>query len=417
MTSNAIDSAYSTITRDGILRRADGAAFAYLPAATVQSHAANLQTLPDGRLGCVWFGGTQEGIGDISVWFSALEPGSDHWSEPEQLSDDSTRSEQNPILFASGGDVVWLLYTAQKAGNQDTAEVRRRISQDSGRTWGPVETLFPANEAGGVFVRHQPLILPSGRWLIPIFRCLTTPGEKWVGNNDDSAVMVSDDGGRTWREQLVPGSLGCVHMDIQPLLDGSLLALYRSRWADSIYESRSTDEGTTWSEPVPTELPNNNSSIQFTALADGRLALVYNHRHAEETTERRLSLYDEIDDDGLIEEGTPEPGEHALEPAPQATGGTAFWGTPRAPMTLAISEDSGRTWPIRRNLEVGDGYCLSNNSRDGLNREFSYPSIHQGPDGGLNIAYTYFRQAIKYVKVSPEWAYAGATTPGGDADA
>ncbi|MGT2462574.1 hypothetical protein [Sinomonas atrocyanea] len=86
-------------------------------------------------------------------------------------------------------------------------------------------------------------------------------------------------------------------------------------------------------------------------------------------------------------------------------------------MTLAISEDSGRTWPIRRNLEVGDGYCLSNNSRDGLNREFSYPSVHQGPDGELNIAYTYFRQAIKYVSVSPEWAYGGTTTPGGDTGA
>ena len=76
-------------------------------------------------------------------------------------------------------------------------------------------------------------------------------------------------------------------------------------------------------------------------------------------------------------------------------------------MTLAISEDSGRSWPIRRNLDVGDGYCLSNNSRDGLNREYSYPSIHQGPDGALNIAYTYFRQAIKYVRVDPQWAYEG----------
>lgn len=417
MTSNTIDSAYGAITRDGVLRHADGATFAYLPAPTVQSHAANLQTLPDGRLGCVWFGGTQEGIGDISVWFSALEPGSDHWSEPQQLSDDNARSEQNPILFTPGGEVVWLLYTAQRAGNQDTAEVRRRISTDSGRTWGPVETLFPATEAGGVFVRQPPLILPSGRWLVPVFRCLTTPGEKWVGNNDDSAVMVSDDEGRTWREQLVPGSVGCVHMDIQPLADGSLLALYRSRWADSIYESRSTDDGATWSEPVPTELPNNNSSIQFTALADGRLALVYNHRRAEETTERRLSLYDEIDDDGLIDEGAEGAGAPAAEPAPRAAGRSAFWGTPRAPMTLAISEDSGRTWPIRRNLEVGDGYCLSNNSRDGLNREFSYPSVHQGPNGELNIAYTYFRQAIKYVRVSPEWAYGGATTPGGDTGA
>jgi predicted neuraminidase len=206
-------------------------------------------------------------------------------------------------------------------------------------------------------------------------------------------------------------------MNIQPVADGSLLALFRSRWADSIYEARSTDDGSTWSEPVPTALPNNNSSIQFTALADGRLALVYNHRRAEATTERRLSLYDEIDDDGLAAEQG-----QVTEPAAVAQGGDgpdsrrAFWGTPRSPMTLAISEDSGRSWPIRRNLDVGDGYCLSNNSRDGLNREYSYPSIHQGPDGALNIAYTYFRQAIKYVRVDPQWAYEGTATPGGAED-
>ncbi|WP_104140263.1 exo-alpha-sialidase [Arthrobacter sp. ZGTC131] len=422
-TSTTDSTGYGSITPDGALKHADGADFAYLPAPTVQSHAANLLTLPDGRLGCVWFGGTQEGVPDISIWFSTLVPGNTQWSPAEQLSDDGTRSEQNPILFtapdASGLDSqLWLLYTAQKAGNQDTAEVRRRTSTDSGRTWGPVETLFAANETGGVFVRQLPVVLPSGRLIIPIFRCITTPGEKWVGNSDDSAVMVSDDGGATWSEYVLPGSRGCVHMNIQPVADGSLLALFRSRWADSIYESLSTDDGTTWSEPVPTELPNNNSSIQFTALADGRLALVYNHSRAEENTERRLSLYDEIDDDGLAE----EQGQITEPAAPAGVAGSgdgaerrAFWGTPRSPMTLAISEDSGRSWPIRRNLDVGDGYCLSNNSRDGLNREYSYPSIHQGPDGALNIAYTYFRQAIKYVRVDPQWAYEGSTTPGGDA--
>ncbi|MDF2051122.1 exo-alpha-sialidase [Arthrobacter sp. Cr_A7] len=409
---NTTTDAYSTIAPDGAVKRADGADFAYLPAPTVQSHAANLLTLPDGRLGCVWFGGTQEGVPDISTWFSALEPGSSQWSEPEQLSDDSTRSEQNPILFTNTDGALWLLYTAQKAGNQDTAEVRRRISMDSGRTWGGVETLFPANETGGVFVRQLPVVLPSGRLIVPIFRCITTPGEKWVGNSDDSAVMISDDAGATWTEHVLPGSLGCVHMNIQPVADGSLLALFRSRWADSIYESRSTDAGTTWSEPVPTELPNNNSSIQFTALADGRLALVYNHSRAGENTERRLSLYDEIDDDGLAEEQG-QLAEPDVAAAFDDGSRKAFWGTPRSPMTLAISEDSGRSWPIRRNLDVGDGYCLSNNSRDGLNREYSYPSIHQGPDGALNIAYTYFRQAIKFVRVDPQWAYDGTQTPGG----
>ncbi|WP_433519318.1 sialidase family protein [Nonomuraea sp. CA-143628] len=405
--------AVADLPMDGVIRVHDADPDrheAYLIAPAVQNHAANIMALGNGDLGCVWFGGTQEGVADISIWFSRLEKGAEAWSTPARLSDDLTRSEQNPVLFPTPADELWLLYTAQRAGNQDTAEVRCRISRDDGHTWGPVRTLFPATSRGGVFVRQPVLVLPSGRWLLPVFNCVTTPGKRWVGDRDTSSLMISDDEGRTWREQPVPESTGCVHMNVHLLADGTLLALFRSRWADAIYASRSADEGETWSAPVPTELPNNNSSIQYVTLSDDRLALVFNASSAADAVERRVSLYDEIDDDGLA--ATPA-GPTGQEPAPAgreepaAAGSderTAFWGAPRAPMTLALSADGGRTWPIRRDLEVGDGYCLTNNSRDGLNREFSYPSIQETADGDLHIVFTYHRRVIKYVRVRPEWA-------------
>lgn len=58
---------------------------------------------------------------------------------------------------------------------------------------------------------------------------------------------------------------------------------------------------------------------------------------------------------------------------------------------------------MRRDLETGDGHCLTNNSRDGLNRELSYPSVVQSPDGSLHIAFTRHRRTIKYVCLSPTW--------------
>jgi predicted neuraminidase len=72
-------------------------------------------------------------------------------------------------------------------------------------------------------------------------------------------------------------------------------------------------------------------------------------------------------------------------------------------MTLAFSADGGSTWRVAGNLDEGDGYCLTNNSRDGLNRELSYPAIHQTADGDLHLAYTYWRRAIKHVRLSPQW--------------
>jgi predicted neuraminidase len=369
---------------------------AFLPSPCVQNHAANIMALKNGDLACAWFGGSQEGAADISIYMSRLPQGSRQWSAPIQLSDDPTRSEQNPVLFPAPDGRLWLLYTAQKAGNQNTAIVRQRISDDNGHSWGPIETLFDTTGTVGIFVRQPLVVLANGDWVLPVFYCKVAPGRRWNGDHDTSGVKISTDQGTTWSDHEVPGSTGYVHMNIEQLRDGSLLALFRSRWADSIYASRSTDDGRTWTEPKPTELPNNNSSLQMTQLMDGDLALVFNDVRAGKDTERRVSLYDEIED----EDG---PALEAMASQQDPAKRTAFWGTPRAPLTLAISIDGGQTWPVRRNLEVGDGYCLTNNSKDKLNRELSYPSIAQTPDGDLHIAFTYFRQAIKYVRVNAEW--------------
>ncbi|GCB05804.1 exo-alpha-sialidase [Ralstonia sp. SET104] len=362
---------------------------AFLPTPCVQNHAANLHALPNGDLLCVWFGGTQEGIPDVSIYLSRLAAGSTEWQPATKLSEDPTRSEQNPVLFTTPTGDLWLIYTAQLSGHQNTAIVRRRISTDNGHSWGPIETLF---DQAGTFVRQPIVVLPDGAWACPVFLCRTQPGERWVGNDDVSAVMISEDQGRNWNRYDVPDSIGCVHMNVQTLADGSLLALYRSRWADHIYASRSQD-GRTWSAPQPTTLPNNNSSIQFVALRNGHLALVYNESDASHSTGRRTSLYDDIED-------AEDHGE--LRDQQASTRGTAFWGAPRAPLSLAISEDGGHTWR-RRNIEIGDGYCMTNNSADQRNREYSYPSIVQGNDGALHIAFTYFRQRIKYVTVDESW--------------
>ncbi len=130
-----------TVTRDGILtpwEKDDRVLTAMLPSSCPQNHAANILPLHDGSLLCVWFGGTQEGIADISVWCSRLPAGSHIWSEAVKLSDDPTRSEQNPVLFLAPDNVLWLLWTAQLSGNQDTAIVRYRQSGDLGKTWGPL---------------------------------------------------------------------------------------------------------------------------------------------------------------------------------------------------------------------------------------------------------------------------------------
>jgi predicted neuraminidase len=364
----------------------------------VQAHAANLMVLHDETLACVWFGGSMEGKSDISVFMSQLNPESETWSTPVQLSHDPERSEQNPILFPAPNGELWLLHTAQQSGNQDTAIVRRRISKDNGMSWGATEQMNGL--ALGTFVRQPIHVHTDGAWLLPTFDCRILPGEKWDGSHDLSAVLRSTDQGKSWTRIEVPNSMGCVHMNIVPAADGKLLAFFRSRWADFIYTTSSVDGGLTWSTPVPTELPNNNSSIQALRLKDGRLAMIFNHSSALDATERRASLYDELEDD--------DASKNDVKSSHVSNERRAFWGAPRAPMTLALSEDDGQTWPWKRHLEVGDGYCMSNDSARRVNREYSYPSLRQTADGALHVAYTVFRQHIRHAKVMPDWIVTSA---------
>lgn len=375
-----------TVVRDGKLTATNGQiSTAMLPSDYPQNHASNLLVLPNGDILCTWFAGTQEGVADISILCSRLRKGSDVWEPAVKLSNDPERSEQNPVLFLDPDNTLWLLWTAQISGNQDTAIVRYRKSDDFGETWQDIDVLI---DKPGTFIRQPIVVLDNGNWLLPIFNCTVKPGEKWVGNYDTSSVKISENKGKTWRDVDVPESLGCVHMSIAPLNSGSLIAVYRSRWADNIYQSYSHDNGETWTEPKATALPNNNSSIQVTALNNGDLAMVFNNMSAAGATDRRSSLYDEIEDDS-----------GAVEPE-IIDGKSAFWGAPRAPMSLAVSKDNGESWTIVANLDEGDGFCMTNNSQEKLNREFSYPTITQSEDGVVHVAYTYFRQAIKYVRIN-----------------
>ncbi len=131
-------------------------------------------------------------------------------------------------------------------------------------------------------------MLDNGNWLLPVFIAVPNPAKKWVGNDDISAVKISADGGHR-RDVEVPQSLGCVHMNITMLHNGTLVALSQPLGRQHLYQPFRGQRraGQYWQA---TELPNNNSSIQVTTLASGELALVHNAMSAAGAVERRVAL-------------------------------------------------------------------------------------------------------------------------------
>ncbi|MDH4440679.1 MAG: exo-alpha-sialidase [Rhizobium sp.] len=389
------------MTPDDIARRMTGALTAtnsdgfeaYLPSPMVQNHASFLHRQADGSLICAWFGGSLEGKSDISIYASVLPEGAPAWGPPQRLSSDPDHSEQNPVLFEAPNGRLLLFHTSQPAGNQDECRIRMtEVAKD-----GADPTRLTAAEGchldlpRGSFVRAPVVVRDDGAWLLPIFRCIPRPGQKWNGSHDTAAVGISHDGGATWKLEELSQSIGCVHMSPAPLGGSTMAAFFRRRQADLVYRTVSSDNGRTWSNPAPTDLPNNNSSIAAIALDDGRIAIICNPVNAAASPDRRTSLYDELGE----EDDRPE--------ADPAGGCTPIWGVPRAPVCVCISHDGGQTFRDRILIEDGPGTCLSNDSTDGRNKEMSYPWLLAGPDGSLHIAYTYHRRAIKYVRLAPGW--------------
>jgi predicted neuraminidase len=375
---------------------APGRREAYLPSPMVQNHASFLHAQADGTLICAWFGGSLEGKSDISIFASVLLSGSTSWGAPQRLSFDDKHSEQNPVLFTAPDRRLWLFHTSQPSGNQDECRIRMaEVTQDKDDPMKlTAETGRYLDLPPGSFVRAPLMIRDDGAWVLPIFRCARRAGQKWNGSHDTAAVGVSQDGGLTWKLEDLPQSLGCVHMSPVRLSDGGYAAFFRRRQSDFVYRTESSDGGRSWSVPEATDIPNNNSSIAAIDLPNGRVAIICNPVSAAQSTDRRASLYDEL-------------GENDGRPDADPEGGCVpIWGVPRAPVTVCLSEDGGRSFPVSILIEDGTGNCLSNNSTDGRNKELSYPWLLQAPDDTLHIAYTYHRRAIKYVSLAPGWAEA-----------
>ena len=195
-----------------------------LPSPRIQAHAANLMVLGDGALACVWFGGSMEGRSDISVFMSRLAPGAQQWSEPVQLSHDTERSEQNPVLFPAPDTPLMrstppagtLTETPRRSSVSRSEpagrQVRSAISIERGGTpLGPdqVERTAPSKcsaqgQRKGSAAADGPLRLPFGQRLVGL-ASVTAAGQgedAHIGVQASFAVQVI----KRW-QQLVQGQV------------------------------------------------------------------------------------------------------------------------------------------------------------------------------------------------------------------
>ena len=286
-------------------------------------HASTLARLPDGSLVCAWFAGTTESHPDVDIWQSRWDGAS--WSPPRAV----VRSAQalwNPVLFADGEELCLFYRRGVNVPSWQSAVVR---SRDGGRTYSAAEPLPPGFLGP---IKNKPARMANGEWL-----CGSSIEPEW-----ECRMEICSTGAARWIHSApvaipgLPNGKGIIQPGVWESSPGHVHALMRST-EGRVYRADSADYGRTWTAPIATDLPNNNSGLDATRLEDGRIALVYN-----------------------------------------PVGGN--WG-PRTPLHLVLSADNGATWKAPVVLEDSPG-------------EYSYPAAIAVP-GGLALCYTHCRKQIR----------------------
>jgi len=257
--------------------------FTLIPETNGQMHSYPcMDRLEDGLLLLVW-APKNEGVMQIMSAFS-----DDHgktWTEPVFRIGMPGGLDGDPGVVVSGRR-VFLTSTRHPPGDKkiNTSTTWCVRSNDSGETWSPAYQI-PMNHRYTCGKINKGVRLKSGTLLM---------GYSWDKNCEAgevpssegamhllSGVMISNDDGDTWMnsgntdsnvEPIFPwATSGTAEPAIIELEDGSIYMLVRTG-SKHLYESRSFDEGKTWSAARPSPLRSNNtpaSLCRFKA-ADGR---------------------------------------------------------------------------------------------------------------------------------------------------
>ncbi|MBD3350469.1 MAG: hypothetical protein GF364_03185 [Candidatus Lokiarchaeota archaeon] len=338
------------------------------------AHCSSIVAFPDGELLAGWYHAITEANHNQKIYLSRKLKGETEWTEPVPMPDPSkTRFDGNPVLWiAPDTGLLWNFYNVGYGWSVCWA--KSRTSKDRGHTWTKPKNVYPLISRG---IKNPPILTSKGWYVLPAyveFKFLR------------AVFFISKNRGKSWKQSrkvdLKPEIIPQGYEEKkgrqveQPTLiereDGSLFALCRNdgRPMKRMLQTESHDGGFTWTPAVNGKLPNPAGGFNMIKLTNGNVAIVYNHA-----------------------------------PAPQ---NEVKW---RNPLSIALSEDDGKTWQYRRNLLE---WHPDENQETSQALKFEYPTLTEGLDNNIHITWSlshpekiddkdYRFTDIQYTFVTEDW--------------
>ena len=361
-------------------------------------HAASLVELNDGRLQAVWFSGSREGAGDVTIQTAVMDQSTQRWGAERTLFDRRqierglwryVKKLGNPVIArAPDGSLMLWVVTVSLGGWAGSAITWSR-SIDEGVNWSLPRRLVTSPFLNiSTLVKSTPVALVDGQMALPVYHEFATKfGE---------ILRIGVDG-RVIDKTRIPGS----QTSLQPVMlavGPERAQIYmRSAGSPTVKTSRTDDAGQTWTSAQSSTLPNPDSALAGVVTGTGGQWLALNLAPAGRETLALLKAGSDGRFDGasalVVEPST------ATQSGPSIADYERQLGDELTAQGTSDVQVQAYVASARHQL-CGQTSCA---------REFSYPYLLQSRDGYIHLVYTWHRTRIKHVRLDPMQALLTAT--------
>ncbi len=296
-------------------------------------HCSSLVEAPDESLLCVWYQGPYETSPQTVIKIARKGPKDASWQEDKTLFDFHGMPLGNPVLWRFENEsAIHIVFSALIEESWERGFLFYSKSTDSGVTWEKPSLFLPYL---GFVAKTKPVLTSKKHILFPLYH----------EGTHCPYIMIIRDLDKPLSANLVAETMARGKV-IQPTLlktcEDTFLLFGRTNQGH-IWQSISYNHGLSWNICTPTNIPNPDSAIDMTMNQNKEIILVFNNSSSN-----------------------------------------------RNNLSIALSEDSGGTWPYLREIISGEG-------------EFSYPSMVLDSNNAINITFTENRYIINQVSVTTEW--------------